>query len=148
MKTTTVETAAGKIVCHESSGTGQAIVLVHGNSASSAAFARQMEGALGARYRLIAFDLPGHGASDDAADPTATYNMPGYARVLLAVTFDDHRINRGDTRLIERIPYPDRCQQVMRHMIEREHAHIPLCILRMARCRAAPGRSQQGDTHS
>ena len=85
MKTTTVETASGKIVCHESSGTGQAIVLVHGNSASSAAFARQMEGALGARYRLIAFDLPGHGASDDAADPTATYNMPGYARVLLAV---------------------------------------------------------------
>lgn len=84
MKTTTIETGSGKIVCHESSGSGQAVVLVHGNSASSAAFAHQMQGALATKYRLIAFDLPGHGASDNAADP-AIYCMPGYARVLTDV---------------------------------------------------------------
>jgi pimeloyl-ACP methyl ester carboxylesterase len=84
MKTTIIETGAGKIVCHESSGSGQAVVLIHGNSASSAAFAHQMRGALGAKHRLIAFDLPGHGASDNAVDP-AIYCMPGYARVLTDV---------------------------------------------------------------
>lgn len=82
MKTTTLESHSGKIVCHDSEGAGSALVLVHGNSASSKDFARQLDGTLGATHRVIAFDLPGHGASDDAADPAATYTMPGYARVL------------------------------------------------------------------
>ena len=38
-----------------------------------------MHGAVGARYRLIAMDLPGHGDSADAHDPERTYSMPGYA---------------------------------------------------------------------
>jgi len=82
MKTTTLESHAGKIVCHESDGTGRTLVLVHGNSASSKAFAKQFESPLGRTHRVIAFDLPGHGDSDNATDPAATYNMPGYARVL------------------------------------------------------------------
>ena len=82
MKTTTLESRAGKIVCHESDGTGRTLVLVHGNSASSKAFAKQFESPLGRTHRVIAFDLPGHGDSDNATDPAATYNMPGYARVL------------------------------------------------------------------
>lgn len=82
MKTTTLESHGGKIVCHDSEGTGRTLVLVHGNSASSKAFAKQLEGALGQKHRVIAFDLPGHGQSDNASDPAATYNMPGYARVL------------------------------------------------------------------
>ncbi|MCO5131000.1 MAG: alpha/beta hydrolase [Xanthobacteraceae bacterium] len=85
MKTTTLQSQAGKIVCHDSEGTGPALVLVHGNSASSQAFAKQLGGTLGKTHRVIAFDLPGHGASDDARDPAATYNMPGYARVLREV---------------------------------------------------------------
>lgn len=82
MKNSVIETTAGKIACRESSGTGPTIVLVHGNSASSRAFARQFDGPLGSKHRLIAIDLPGHGDSADAADPATTYNMPGYARVL------------------------------------------------------------------
>jgi pimeloyl-ACP methyl ester carboxylesterase len=82
MKTTVIKSGSGNIACHESIGTGPAVVLVHGNSASSKAFARQLEGPLGQKYRVIAFDLPGHGDSDNAADPAITYNMPGYARVL------------------------------------------------------------------
>ena len=84
MKTTSVKSASGKIVCYQSSGSGPTIVLVHGNSASSKAFARQLNSPLGARHRIIAFDLPGHGASDDAADPTL-YGMTGYASVLTDV---------------------------------------------------------------
>jgi pimeloyl-ACP methyl ester carboxylesterase len=77
-----ITTDAGRIAYRQSSGTGSAIVLVHGNSASSKAFARQLDGSLGQTHRVIAFDLPGHGESDNAADPAATYTMPGYARVL------------------------------------------------------------------
>jgi pimeloyl-ACP methyl ester carboxylesterase len=77
-----ITTDAGKIAWRQSAGTGPAIVLVHGNSASSKAFARQLDGPLGRKYRIIACDLPGHGESDNATGPAATYNMPGYARVL------------------------------------------------------------------
>jgi pimeloyl-ACP methyl ester carboxylesterase len=46
-------------------------VLIHGNSSSSRAFSRQLDGPMGKRFRLVAVDLPGHGASDDAKDPGA-----------------------------------------------------------------------------
>ena len=36
------------------------------------------------RFRLIAVDLPGHGVSDDAKDPSA-YSLPGHARAVRAV---------------------------------------------------------------
>jgi pimeloyl-ACP methyl ester carboxylesterase len=85
MTTGNVQTGAGKIAWRQSAGAGPAIVLVHGNSASSKAFARQLDGPLGRKYRIIAFDLPGHGESGDAAEPAKTYNMPGYARVLREV---------------------------------------------------------------
>lgn len=86
MQTEIIKTDAGSIAWRQSTGTGPAIVLVHGNSASSKAFSRQLEGSLGQKYRVIAFDLPGHGNSDNAADPARTYNMPGYAGVLRDVT--------------------------------------------------------------
>lgn len=37
------------------------------------------------QYRLIAIDLPGHGASGDAFDPNRTYSMVGYAEATIAV---------------------------------------------------------------
>lgn len=80
-----VATSAGKIAWRQSAGSGPAIVLVHGNSASTRAFARQLDSTLGETYRIVAFDLPGHGDSDNARDPVKTYNMPGYARVLREV---------------------------------------------------------------
>ena len=36
-------------------------------------------------YRLISFDLPGHGESSDAPDPARSYTMPGYADAAVAV---------------------------------------------------------------
>ena len=40
-------------------------------------------GRSGRRFRLVAVDLPGHGASDDAKDPSA-YSLPGHARAVRA----------------------------------------------------------------
>ncbi|MGP9812345.1 alpha/beta fold hydrolase [Rhodopseudomonas sp. NSM] len=82
MQVQTIDTTCGRIACRQSKGSGPAIVILHGNSASSNAFAPQIESALGDKYRILVPDLPGHGGSDDATDPAGTYNLPGYAAVL------------------------------------------------------------------
>jgi pimeloyl-ACP methyl ester carboxylesterase len=79
-----IQTPYGAIAVHDSAGRGPAVVFIHGNSSSSHAFSRQREGPLGERFRLIAVDLPGHGASHDAKD-TSLYSLPGYARAIRAV---------------------------------------------------------------
>jgi pimeloyl-ACP methyl ester carboxylesterase len=83
MNTRKVDTPNGRIAVHESPGKGPAVVLIHGNSASSRAFSRQLDGPLGKRLRLVAVDLPGYGASDDARDPSL-YSLPGHARAARA----------------------------------------------------------------
>jgi pimeloyl-ACP methyl ester carboxylesterase len=83
MKTGAFQSVAGAIAFQESAGSGRPIVLVHGNSASSRAYLRQLASPLGARRRLVAFDLPGHGRSADAAD-LSIYSLPGYAGILRA----------------------------------------------------------------
>jgi pimeloyl-ACP methyl ester carboxylesterase len=83
MKTQMIDTPNGRIAAHESAGRGPAAVLLHGNSASSRAFAKQLDGPLGARFRLVALDLPGHGASDNARDPTL-YSIKAQAQTLKA----------------------------------------------------------------
>lgn len=82
MQIQTIDTTSGRIACRHSAGSGPTIVILHGNSASSRAFTPQIESALGDKYRILVPDLPGHGDSDDAADPAGTYNLPGYAAVL------------------------------------------------------------------
>lgn len=73
------------IAVHMSPGSGPPALLVHGNSSSARAFQKQLDGPLGAEFRLYAIDLPGHGASENAPDPAATYSLPGFARVLVQV---------------------------------------------------------------
>ena len=75
-----IETPTGKIAVHESGGGGPPIVFVHGNSSSARTFSRQFEGPLAQHFRLIAIDLPGHGASDDATD--GAYSLKGHARAI------------------------------------------------------------------
>ena len=77
-----IATPQGSIAYRKSAGRGPATLLIHGNSSSSGVFARQLDGPLGARRRLIAIDLPGHGASDD--NPAA-YSLRGYARAVRAI---------------------------------------------------------------
>lgn len=78
-----VETSHCAIAYAESRPDGPVCLLIHGNSSCKEVFRNQMTGEPGRRYRLIAFDLPGHGASEDARDPELTYRMGGYADAIM-----------------------------------------------------------------
>jgi pimeloyl-ACP methyl ester carboxylesterase len=64
----TVATPSGTIAWREA-GDGVPLVLLHGLGSSSKSWADQYDG-LAAGRRLIAWDCPGYGGSDDLADPT------------------------------------------------------------------------------
>lgn len=80
-----IETSHGPIHVRQTTGTGTAVLMVHGNSSSGEVFRNQMNGPLGDRYRMIAPDLPGHGLSGDALDPKRSYSMEGYADAMTEV---------------------------------------------------------------
>ena len=77
----TLETPHGNIAYKESAGSGPAVLFIHGNSACKEVFDLQLDGPSGNRYRMIAFDLPGHGESSDAPDPEHSYHIAAYADV-------------------------------------------------------------------
>lgn len=76
---------AQTIAGFESMGEGRPILLVHGNSSSSRIWQKQLQGPLGAKYRIIAIDLPGHGASSPPPNPASDYSGRGYAAAIAAV---------------------------------------------------------------
>lgn len=57
------------------------LVFIHGNSSCKEAFAEQIANFAESEFSVLAFDLPGHGASANASNPEATYNMPSYAQI-------------------------------------------------------------------
>lgn len=77
--TRTVETRHGNVAISETAGSGHPVLMVHGNSSCRDVFRHQVESELGARYRIITMDLPGHGDSDDASNPDESYTQPAYA---------------------------------------------------------------------
>ena len=58
-------------------GTALPIVLVHGNSLSKEAFRRLFDAPALREHRLMAFDLPGCGESENAHEPDVRYTLPG-----------------------------------------------------------------------
>ena len=60
----------GVQIYYETHGSGPAILLTHGFSATAAAWQPQVE-ALAQRYQLITWDMRGHGQSDSPDDPAA-----------------------------------------------------------------------------
>lgn len=78
-----VRTGHAEIAVCETSGAGLPVLFLHGNSSCKEVFHGQLEGPLGGTHRLVAIDLPGHGASSDAFDPQKTYTMPGYADAVI-----------------------------------------------------------------
>lgn len=80
-----ITTTHGTVVIEDTGHGAPAVVFVHGNSSSKEIFAAQLHSPLRERYRLLALDLPGHGASADALDPQRTYTIPGYAGVVREV---------------------------------------------------------------
>ena len=57
--------------------------MIHGNSSNQNIFSFQKEAPFTHLYRMITFDLPGHGESSDALDPYRTYTLPGLADATL-----------------------------------------------------------------
>ena len=74
-----LSTSHGSIVVEEAGDGDLPVLLIHGNSLSREVFRKQLGGVLSRKYRLVAFDLPGHGQSGDALDPSHTYTRPGLA---------------------------------------------------------------------
>jgi pimeloyl-ACP methyl ester carboxylesterase len=58
------------------------VLLIHGNSSCKEIYFTQINYLRKLGYAVVAPDLPGHGESNDAPKPQATYSFPGYARVL------------------------------------------------------------------
>lgn len=63
-------------------GPRRPVLLLHGNSSSKSVWARQIPLLVEQGRGVLAPDLPGHGDSDDARDPEATYSFPGYAAAI------------------------------------------------------------------
>ncbi|HWD28919.1 MAG TPA: alpha/beta hydrolase [Rhizomicrobium sp.] len=66
-------------------GSALPLVLIHGNSVAKECFRGLFDSPVLAEHRMIAFDLPGCGASSDASDPYGTYTLFGLGGVLEAV---------------------------------------------------------------
>lgn len=77
----TLNVAGLSVAFRDSEGPGPVIVFLHGSGFSLDAFARQFDSEMLSGNRLVAIDLPGHGASDDAVNPDQTYTLRGLAAV-------------------------------------------------------------------
>ncbi len=80
-----ISTSHADISVRQTKGKKLPILLLHGGGVCREVCDRQLESGLGAQYRMIAIDLPGHGASSDAFDPDRTYGIEGLADLALEV---------------------------------------------------------------
>lgn len=78
----TIATRHGALSVIDSGGTGFPFVLLHGSGSRKEIFGPLFVERITARFRLIAIDLPGHGASADAEDPEASYGITGLAEAV------------------------------------------------------------------
>jgi pimeloyl-ACP methyl ester carboxylesterase len=78
-----IDTSHGVLAVEESGQGGLPVLLIHGNSSCREVFRQQLQGRLARSRRLIAVDLPGHGASSDAPDPMRSYTRPGLADAVI-----------------------------------------------------------------
>ncbi len=82
METGEISVDGLKLSYHKQGRSSNTVVLLHGNSACKEVFARQFEYFKDAPFSLLAFDLPGHGASGNALNPQTNYTIPGYAKII------------------------------------------------------------------
>ncbi len=80
----TVSVRGRNIAYRDNGGLGFPIVFLHGSGASMDSFGRQFDSEILQGSRLIGLDLPGHGGSDDAANPDAAYSLCGFATTVQA----------------------------------------------------------------
>ena len=82
---------ATELAFRSSTGTGRTVVLVHGNSSSAAVWQGLLDGPFGQRFRCLAIDLPGHGASARVDE----YSLPVYASALAEFVGDEEAVVVG-----------------------------------------------------
>lgn len=83
----TVDTAWGRVTCRVA-GSGPDMALLHGIGSGSGSWAYQFD-AFAGQFRVIAWDAPGYGGSDDVSDPA----IENYVAALSAL-FDTLDIRR------------------------------------------------------
>ncbi|MFC6996196.1 alpha/beta fold hydrolase [Rufibacter roseus] len=76
-------TVGHQTISVKTKGEGTPLVLIHGNSLSKEVFVEQFDSVLADKYRLIAFDFPGHGASPAAKPQDEVYSIPGLVKILV-----------------------------------------------------------------
>jgi pimeloyl-ACP methyl ester carboxylesterase len=81
----TLSTSHGSLAIEESGAGELPVLLIHGNSSCRGVFRHQLQGQLAQRYRLITFDLPGHGESSVPPDPAHSYTRPSLADAAVEV---------------------------------------------------------------
>lgn len=74
--------AGHNLAFYESTGAGETVLLVHGNSSNAGNFINQLTSELGKKHRLVAFDFPGCGNSPFSGEPEKTYSFFGLAQLL------------------------------------------------------------------
>lgn len=74
-----ITTPHGRVSVSDTLKGEQTILFIHGNSACKEVFSNQFA-AFSDRYRLVAFDLPGHGVSPNAGSET-DYSLEVYAHI-------------------------------------------------------------------
>lgn len=78
-----IHTSHGVIAAEINGGDGLDIVFIHGNASSRQVFQWQMRNEIFKNYRMISFDLPGHGESGAAYEKTRPYRLPGLAEATI-----------------------------------------------------------------
>ena len=71
----------------------RSILFIHGNSSCKEAFQPLWDTPDLGAYHCVAFDLPGHGQSSDAANPEIAYTIPGYASAAAQVVSELGLVN-------------------------------------------------------
>jgi pimeloyl-ACP methyl ester carboxylesterase len=80
-----IATRHGTLSVIDSGGVGFPFVLLHGSGSRKEIFAPLLAERVTSNTRIIAIDLPGHGASADAVDPEAAYGIAGLAEAVVDV---------------------------------------------------------------
>lgn len=77
--------SSGRITAYFKPGKKPVVLLIHGNSSCKEIFLHQLQALSKQGFGILAPDLPGHGASQNARNPRRTYSFPGYAAVMSAL---------------------------------------------------------------
>jgi pimeloyl-ACP methyl ester carboxylesterase len=87
MKEQSIQTDAGTVSILRSSEISQelpSVVFIHNNSGCKEGFIKLFDH-IHSKCNIVSIDLPGHGKSDNAANPDQDYSFQGYARAVLQV---------------------------------------------------------------